>query len=183
MEYEYELYHYGVPGMRWGIRRARKKAAANEKLILKSHKYDAKAASLHKKSEKLHAKKDLERASTKNVKADKYAKKAANLNKRATKSDDDSTRISLERKAAKASYKAAKYRVDGNRIAKTTGYGIEAMKYSLKSDQIAKKAEKTRLKIANNKSYISMMERKASSLSQEELNSGYAFVNEWLKER
>ena len=29
---ENELYHYGVPGMRWGVRRALSKSASNERL-------------------------------------------------------------------------------------------------------------------------------------------------------
>ena len=68
---EYELYHYGVKGMKWGIRRARKMDIRNAKLAKKALEYDKKAAQLTKKSEKAHSSRDLERSN-------KAATKAAN---------------------------------------------------------------------------------------------------------
>lgn len=51
------------------------------------------------------------------------------------------------------------------------------MKYSIKSDIVAKKAAKARMKIANNKYYIDRMKRKVSEISKEDLAGAYAFVN------
>lgn len=33
MNYEYELYHYGVKGMKWGVRRQEKMKAKAEKIL------------------------------------------------------------------------------------------------------------------------------------------------------
>lgn len=174
--YESELYHYGVPGMRWGVHRAQSKISANEKLRKKALQYDKKAANLTKKSEKLHASKDLENHNRKAIKAAKYDKKAAVYEKKALKSDDESDRANNHYKAENMKYKAAKARIDAERISKTTGYGLEAMKYSVKSDKIAKKAAKARKEIANNEAYIAMMNRKISTLSDDDIAGAYAFV-------
>lgn len=47
-----ELMHYGVMGMKWGIRRAASKSSQNNKLELKALKYDKKAAIQSKKIRK-----------------------------------------------------------------------------------------------------------------------------------
>ena len=56
------------------------------------------------------------------------------------------------------------------------------MKYSVKSDKAAKKAAKARMRIAKNKRYIATMDRKISSLSSEELQGAYSFVNDMMKD-
>lgn len=176
-----ELYHYGVLGMKWGVRRARRKQDKIVRLREKAAEYDRKSANLTKKSEKAHAKHDLESANRKAVKAAKFDKKAAKLDKRALNTDNDTARISLERKAETARYKAAKARVEGNRISKTKGYGPKAMKLSVKSDKVAVKAARARKQIAENEAYVNAMKRKASSLSDDELRGAYSFVNELLE--
>ena len=173
-----ELYHYGVPGMKWGVRRAIYKQKRNERLAVKALTYDKKAANLTKKAEKRHAEQDLERANRKAVKAAKWDKKAATLAKKATNASSDFKQSRLERKSEKLKYKAAKTRVDGNRISRSTGYGVKAMKLSVKSDVFAKKAANARRKIANNQHYTERMKRKISSLSEEEINGAYSFVKE-----
>lgn len=159
-----ELMHYGVIGMKWGVRRAAHKQSRNEKLRKKALKYDIKSAKAGRASEKAHAKYDLERSNKASVKAAKYDVKAAKLDKRANKADDGLVKSKLQAKADKARYKAAKKRIDGDRLSKTSGYGSKAMKLSVKSDKFAKKAEKARMKMSKNERYIEKMKVRVSDL-------------------
>ena len=160
-----ELKHYGVLGMKWGVHRAIKKSNNIGSLTKKAAKYDKKSASLAKKSEKLHNENDLGKSNKASVQAQVFSKKAAKFNQKAAKTKNEFKRSMLEKKAAKYDYKSAQQTLKGNRIAKTTGYGAEAMKYSIKSDIIAEKAARVRLKRAKNKSYIAKMNRKLSNSS------------------
>ena len=178
-----ELYHYGVLGMKWGRRKAQKRAAANERLQKKALSYDKKSAALNVKSEKTHNKLDLEKANKKGVEAAKLEKKSASLLKKANKVDDDYKRLKMERKAAKLEYKASKIKRDSNRLSKSVGYGMEAMKYSIKSDKAANKAAKARMKLARNKAYIEKMNRKMNSLDKETLRKVEQPISEMLKEK
>lgn len=176
-----ELYHYGVMGMKWRVHRARYKQSSSERLRKKALDYDAKSAALNKKSEKIHATKDLGRSNSAANKTAKYNKKAAKLGKKALKTDNELLRSVYESRAETAKYKAAKAKIDANMLSKTTGYGIRAMKYSIKSDVVAKKAAKARMKVANNERYVAKMKQKISTLSKEDLSGAYSFVNELMK--
>lgn len=170
-EYNYrnndELYHYGVLGMKWGVRRSAYKLKSMGRLQKKALKYDLKSERAAKKSEKIHATQDLGRSNRSARKANNYRIRATKMEKKALKTEDNYSRFRYEQKAAKLNYKASKRQIDANRLAKSTGYGIKAMKYSVKSDIVAKKAAKARLKIANNAKYIEMTKRKVASVEND----------------
>lgn len=176
-----ELYHYGVPGMKWGVRRASRLSSRNEKLVRKALGYDKKASVLRKKSEKAHAKNDLETSNKAALKAARYRKKAAIIVKKSL-GGTDTQKLTAERKATKLEYKAAKKEMKANRLSKTTGYGVKAMKYSVKSDKVAAKAAKARAKLASNKSYIDMMNKRISSLDKETRRKVEEPMSKYLKE-
>lgn len=176
-EHADDLMHYGVLGMKWGVHRATRKASSNERLQKKALEYDKKAGLMTKKSEKIHAKKDLEAANRKAVKAAKYSKKASALEKKSINATGDLKQARLHKKSENLKYKAANLRRDANRISKSKGYGVKAMKYSIKSDRAAALAAKARKKIAYNEYYIQRMKKKASQVSNADLQNGYRFVN------
>lgn len=177
-----ELYHYGVIGMKWGVRRAARKARSNERLAKKAQKYDIKSDKALRKSEKLHAKYDLETSNKAAKKAANYSIKATKLQKKAASQTSEFKRSSLERKAAKYEYKSATQQRKANRISKTAGYGGKATVQYVKSDKFARKAAKARLKIAKNKRYIAGMKQKVNNLSDKDTRTGKEYINMMLGE-
>lgn len=176
-----ELKHYGVVGMRWGVIRKSRLEKTNERLRKKALDYDIKRAKYGKKSEKIHAKEDLERSNRAAKKAAIYQKKSAQLRKKVLSETDETKRLSLEKKASKAEYKSTVKTMDANRLSKETGYGLKAMKYSIKSDKMAKKAAKARMKLASNEKYVAALSKKISECDPNKVAAGRELVNGSIK--
>lgn len=178
-----ELYHYGVLGMKWGVRKATYKANKNERLLKKATDYEMRAKKNYKKSEKIHANVDLERANKAARKSANYSIKAKRLNQKANAETNEIKKTVLERRAAKADFKSATKQMEANRISKTSGYGLKAMKYSIKADELSRKAAKTRLKIANNEVYIAKMKQKASTLNEQNTAVGRVYIEDLMNRK
>ena len=143
-----ELMHYGVPGMRWGVIRARKNSAdrgiakrqkQNAKLEKKAAKYDVKASKRALKNIK-RGYGDAGLVATK--KSAKLSFKAAKLEKKALKLDNtDRKYMKLKRKAAKARLNSLKS-MDISELSTKKDY-----KYQINAAKARYKIESNNLKI------------------------------------
>lgn len=125
-----ELYHYGVIGMKWGVRKVRKYEAQNSKalkngtgIIMKkpdgsSQAFDKKGVSYGYKANQVRAK--LDANATKKLKKlnARYEKKQAKADRKFDKAERKSNSfLSSERSARKAFRKASKEQFRANKIA------------------------------------------------------------------
>lgn len=151
------LEHYGVKGMKWGVRKAVRKVRKNERLRQKAKKYDAKADM----DEHLHPKRRFGDSNGKlgddildygqQRNAIKMREKANAIERKNNRTRDGETIVKANARRAKANVEASKLR-----------YKSAKIEADLKvTSKYRVKAAKARLFIAQNDQFIENMRRKS----------------------
>lgn len=144
-----ELYHYGIKGMKWGVRRSQKELrratsdADTNRALSKLQKHRAKGSAELAKLKKKHDKLEVDLAGS----SRKDAEKAAKLERKASK---------LDRKAAKNRKKAGSILTSANKATKLT-YKADYLKS--RSDILKSKASTMRATYERNKLKVESNER------------------------
>lgn len=151
------LEHYGVKGMKWGVRKAVRKVRKNERLRQKAKKYDAKADM----DEHLHPKRRFGDSNGKlgddildygqQRNAIKMREKANAIERKNNRTRDGETIVKANARRAKANVEASKLRYKSAKI--------EADLKVISKYRV--KAAKARMFIAQNEEYIENMRRKS----------------------
>lgn len=151
------LEHYGVKGMKWGVRKAVRKVRKNERLRQKAQKYDTKADM----DEHLHPKRRFGDSNGKlgddildygqQRNAIKMREKANAIERKNNRTRDGETIVKANARRAKANVEAGKLRYKSAKI--------EADLKVISKYRV--KAAKARMFIAQNEEYIENMRRKS----------------------
>ena len=151
------LEHYGVKGMKWGVRKAVRKVRKNERLRQKAKKYDTKADM----DEHLHPKRRFGDSNGKlgddildygqQRNAIKMREKANAIERKNNRTRDGETIVKANARRAKANVEAGKLRYKSAKI--------EADLKVISKYRV--KAAKARMFIAQNEQYIENMRRKS----------------------
>ena len=156
-----ELMHYGVPGMKWGVRRASKQLAKastkedRDKAIAKLNKHRSKASAEIAKLDKKRPKLQKE--------ADKYSLK------------QDKKAAKLELKSAKLKKKASKRRISTDKAAKLLA---KSMKMDIKSSKIRTASAKAKSKLAKNQTLTRKFNEGISTIDRALIEKGRRVIGE-----
>lgn len=167
----YELIHYGVKGMRWGIRRSKaqlgntvaKRKKKINRLTDDAKEYDRQAKAYDVKSAKVMSKNSryepkLSKATAKKAKSD------IKLQKAMAKGNGD--------KVAKYAAKSAKYQMKINKAQKKIKYN----KWAVKSAEAKASAIKARNKIEKNERLVNMYSNTMNALDAGTVKQGRVFM-------
>ena len=174
---EHELIHYGVKGMRWGIRRSKaqlgnaitKRNNKIKRLTDDANTYDEKARIYNEKSVSVQSKnrkyeKRLVKATAQKAKYDLKLQKAT------AKGKAD--------KVAKYAGESAKYQMKINKANKKIKYN----KWAVKSEEAKVAATKARTKIEKNERLVNMYSNTMSALDSGKVSQGRVFMQYVLED-
>lgn len=154
------LQHYGVKGMRWGVRRATKK-------LSKATSDDTKRSAV-KTLQKHHAKGS--------AKIEKLKKKEPKLQAKA-----DKAVVKYDTKAAKLKAKAAKKRKKMGGTFTSTKKAeklyVKAMRLEAKAQTLTTKSEKAKSKVQANKTMQEAFKREIKNIDSALVKKGRAYIN------
>lgn len=155
-----ELYHYGVLGMKWGVRRATKrlqKATTRED-------HDKAVSSLNKHRDK--ASKQIETLTAKRPKLEKaYTKAVTKIDPKVAK---------LERKKSKLQRRASRVLTSDKKAAKLLG---KANVIDLKIDKLKAKSDTAKTAIAKNDHMTSLFKQGVSDIDTALASAGRKYIN------
>ena len=178
MYYDDELYHFGVKGMKWGVRRSRQQLSArvtklsNKNAALTERKkaldkaarnYDFKASKVSSRNSKYQAR--INRATIKKAKFERKADKAR-------------SRLLFPNEG-----KAQKYDAKANRqaaiIRKNTGK-LKVNKWSVKSEKTKVAAEKARRRIEKNERLKSTYSKTIKAMDSGKIEAGKGLLMRYM---
>lgn len=162
----YELYHYGVKGMRWGVRRRVKRAYYTEQ---RNAKLEAKAKLQDRQSTRYAYKSAAanNRMFSSARKGARLANRASNLRIKLSKTTDADKALKLKSKINKYQFNADAATARGNAETRQKGYTKRASALASKSDAAKTKASKMRMKMTNNEVFKAKMENKVQKMTPE----------------
>jgi chromosome segregation ATPase len=168
-----ELRHYGVLGMKWGVRRSRESLSSrvsklrnkNAKLSAKAKSLDSKAAEYGRKSTQMQIRNSkyesrIAKASAKKAKYD--VKLHSAMNKRRPNQD----------KIAKYASKSAKYELKINKAQRKLKYN----KWYVKSEQAKMDAAKAKSKIEKNENVMRVYNNTIKAMDSGSIQQGRLFM-------
>lgn len=168
-----ELKHYGILGMKWGVRRSSAQLAkTRDKLGNKNAELKSKVKSLNERSSKYTAKSEKFKAKNSKhqsriVKATaKKAKYDRKLNKALSKSKPDANKV------AKLTAKTVKYQ---NKINKSQSK-LKFNKWQVKADAIHEEARKAQEKIQKNSNLMNVYNNTISAIDNGTIQKGKYFM-------
>lgn len=170
------LEHYGVQGMKWGVRRAENKLDNTKKLVSKKNKYLEKAIRKQVSADRWHRRWDMRGNARIINKARRQDARADRLEKKLNNIDDKEKILKYDKKISKNRLKADKNELKSQKREAQIPRGIISEHQLRASLRAQKKASKIEYKLSKNALYIERTKKKLNEFSKEDLENGKMLV-------